>query len=162
MSFTSADLQLLQRTLHVGLPPRIAPSTNPRNLLQQIKPFIERQENLMRTSKGDLTKTIKDALAKGENLASVMKDLMDKGEKIGDIMAAALAAGVKDNVEIANAAMAAGANLKDVQAALASMGYAGADTYTYTPPAPPAAPPVSGPTFPGGGGGGGGVASPSS
>jgi hypothetical protein len=169
MNFTSADLQLLDRASQVGLPLRIPLSTNPRNLLQQIKPFIERQENLMRTSKGDLARKINAALAKGENLAPVMKDLMDKGEKIGDIMTAALAAGVKDNVEIANAAMAAGADLKDVKATLASMGYAGADTYTYTPPAPPAAPPVSGPSFPGGGGGGGGgsgggggVASPSS
>jgi hypothetical protein len=158
MNFTSADLQLLQRTLQAGLPPRIAPSTNPRNLLRQITPFIERQENLMKT-RADLAKKINEALAKGENLAPVMKDLMDKGEKIGDIMAAASAAGVKDNMQIANAAMAAGADLKDVKANLAIMGVAAADTYTYTPPpALPPPPPPPPPTDPGKlGGGGGGV-----
>jgi len=160
MSFTAADLQLLQRTMRVGLPPRLGPSTNPSNLLQQIKPFLERQENLLKTGKGDLTRQIKDALAKGQDLTLVIRGLMDRGEKIGDIMQAAAAAGVTDYVQLANAAMAAGANLQDVRAALASLGYPGADTYAYTPPAPPAGPftTFSGTSL---GGGKGGVASPS-
>jgi hypothetical protein len=165
MGFTLAELQLLQRTLRVGLPPRLAPSTNPRNLLQQIRPFIERQESIRPTGKADkaaeLAKNIKDALAKGEDLSVVVKDLMSKGEKIGEVMEAALAAGVKDKGEIANAAMAAGANLGAVRAALATMGYVGAATYAYTPPGPPGpGGPTGGPTFPGGGGGGS-VTSPS-
>ncbi|MEW6387769.1 MAG: FecR family protein [Thermodesulfobacteriota bacterium] len=160
MNFTMAELRLLQRTARVGLPPRLAPSTNPRNLLQQIRPFIERQEKAMKTGKADktqeLAKKIKEALDKGENLSAIMKGLMDQGEKIGEIMAAATEAGLKDSAEIANAAMAAGANLAEVRAALAAAGYAGADAYTYTPPAPPAPPAGPGPTFPGGGGGGAG------
>ena len=165
MNYTLAEGRLLQRSMHVGLPPRLAPSTNPRNLLQQIKPFIERQESIKPTGKADkateLAKNIKDALAKGEDLSAVMKNLIDGGEKVAEIMAAASAAGIKDKGEIANAAMAAGANLAEVRAALATMGYVGAQAYTYTPPAPPPMPGTQGPSFSAGGGGGGRVSSPS-
>lgn len=159
-NFTLAELRLLNRLIGVGLPSRLGPSTNPRNLLQQLRLFIERQESVRGTGKGDksqeLAKNIKDALAKGDDLSTIMRDLMTKGEKVGEIMAAAAEVGVKDTGAIANAAMAAWANLADVRAALGAMGYAGASTYAYTPPGPPPPPPGAGTTFPGGGGGGGG------
>jgi hypothetical protein len=63
-----------------------------------------------------------------------------------------------DPVDIANAMMAVGGNLPG-ERWLASIGYANADTYAYSPGGPPVVPTGIGSTFPGGGGGGG-VASP--
>lgn len=69
------------------------------------------------------------------------------------LMKCAVDSGV-DAVEAANALMAAGATLDAVRQCLASVGYAGADTYAYSP-VTPTVPSGVGPTFPGAGGGGG-------
>ena len=111
----------------------------------------------------------KAAIAQGADLSMVAKSFLDRAAtdpRAGDIgttdnmMKWAKEMG-KDPVEIANAMMAAGANLDQVKRGLAAMGYVGADTYAYSPPGPPAVPAGVGPSFPGGGGGGG-AASPSS
>jgi hypothetical protein len=158
-NFTDAELHWLQRASHTGLPSISPPSTNPREFLNRIRSFIERQEQSLKRG-GDLAKKIKDAVAKGQSLPQVIGDLMKQGVMLCDIMTAAVAAGVGDNVTVANAAMAAGADLKEVRAALACMGYAKADTYTYTPPAPPV-PTFAMPTPTALGGGQGAGASPS-
>jgi hypothetical protein len=116
----------------------------------------------------------KAAMAQGGDLSRTMKYFMDKcatDSKFKDTCAScnlmkwAKESG-KDSVEIANAMMAAGADLQQVRECLASMGYTG--TYEYTPGAVPMVPAGIGPTFPGGGGGGGtgggggGLVSPSS
>lgn len=106
------------------------------------------------------------------DLSQVIKFALDKGNTdanfstvygANNLMSLSVEAG-KDPVMVANAMMAAGANLAQVRGALASVNYAGADTYAYSPPAPPGLPAgAAGATFPGGGGGGGGggTASPS-
>jgi hypothetical protein len=78
------------------------------------------------------------------------------------LMRCAIEAG-RDMVAVANAMIAAGADLDQVRGCLAGMGYAQADVYEYSPPEPLTVPSVTGPTFPSGGGGGSGeVGSPSS
>jgi hypothetical protein len=116
----------------------------------------------------DHEQLFKAAVAQGADLTKLFKYILDKAATdpklkdtctICNLMKWAKEAG-KDLVEIANAMMAAGADLTKVRECLASLGYPGADTYTYSPPGAPETPGV-GPTFPGGGGGGG-VASTSS
>jgi hypothetical protein len=60
----------------------------------------------------------------------------------------------KDAVEAANAMMSAGGKLAEVRSCLASTGFDGSETYTYTPPDPPAVTPGVIPMFLGNGGGG--------
>lgn len=113
---------------------------------------------------------LKAALQQGVEMARVFKFFRDRGKADPEfarvcgpcvMMKCAVDAG-KDQVEAANAMMSAGEQLETVRSCLAGLGYAGASTYTYTPPgvppvtAPPAVvPPVVAPPFPGGGGGGG-------
>ncbi|MBW1992497.1 MAG: hypothetical protein JRI59_10390 [Deltaproteobacteria bacterium] len=111
---------------------------------------------------------LKAAIARGIEPSRVVKFFMDRCvidarlKELGvctpcQLMRLAVEAGLPME-EAANALMAAGAKLEDVRACLRELGYPGAETYTYTPPAPPAYPVAVGPTFPGWGGGG--VASP--
>ncbi len=106
-------------------------------------------------------------LAQGADLSRLFKYFLDRSAidlKLKDVctpfalMGWAKEAGL-DPVEIANAMVGAGGNLQQVRDWLASIGYANADTYAYSPAGPPAVPTGIGPTFPAGGGGGG-AASP--
>lgn len=108
------------------------------------------------------------AVATGADLSQVFSAFMAKAATNPDLAAVATPAAMmnwakdagKDSLTVANSMMAAGGDLNVVRSFLSSVGYAGADTYTYTPPGPPPGPPVAGPTFPGGGGGGGGGGAP--
>lgn len=101
---------------------------------------------------------IKAALAQHLDLAQVFKALLDHKyppeETVCtpcDAMKCAAAEGY-DLVEVANALMVAGARLEQVRNCLASLGFAGAETYAYSGVAAPAEV-GAGAAFPAGGGG---------
>ena len=109
------------------------------------------------------------AVASGADLSAIFSAFMAKAATNADLAAVATPTAMmswakdagKDTLQIANAMMAAGGNLTVVRGFLSSVGYAGAETYTYPPPGPPPAGfAAGGPSFPGGGGGGA-VGSPS-
>lgn len=109
----------------------------------------------------DPCELVKACLSQGADLARIFTFLLNRapaGAALApkctacELLQCAVKAGL-DRVEAANALMSAGAKLEDVRACLAGLGYANAETYTYSPPGPPAAPMALGPVFPGGGGG---------
>lgn len=109
----------------------------------------------------DPCQLLKTALSQGADLAKVFNFFLERLAADPDFAAScspchllrcAVESG-QDAVKAANAMMAAGGRLAEVRACLGAMGFQGSETYTYTPPDPPALEPGIIPSSLGNGGG---------
>ncbi len=100
---------------------------------------------------------VKACLSQGAEPARVLAFLLNRAKAEAalaqtcapcELMKCAVQTGL-ERVEAANALMSAGAGLEEVRACLSGLGFPEAETYTYSPPGPPAPPGLRWPDFPG-------------